>query len=54
VHVANILEHETHPDPTIILPSQINSAYLADLGLAHREELWRDQCLIPKEDAMAQ
>jgi HD-like signal output (HDOD) protein/CheY-like chemotaxis protein len=44
VHVANILEHEAHPDPAIILPSQINTAYLKDLGLAGREEEWRRQC----------
>ncbi|MGD1085105.1 MAG: response regulator [Verrucomicrobiota bacterium] len=53
VHVANILEHETHPDLSIILPSQINSAYLAELGLAHREEQWRRQCHISNEPALA-
>jgi len=53
VHAANILEHETHPDPAIILPSQINTAYLADLGLAHHEDRWREQCLIPNEHALA-
>jgi HD-like signal output (HDOD) protein len=44
VHAANILEHEAHPDHSIILPSQINSAYLTDLGLADREDHWRRQC----------
>jgi HD-like signal output (HDOD) protein/ActR/RegA family two-component response regulator len=44
VHVANILEHEAHPDPTIILPSQINTAYLKDRGLAGRVEEWRQGC----------
>jgi HD-like signal output (HDOD) protein/CheY-like chemotaxis protein len=53
VHVANIIEHENHPDPSIILPSQINSAYLSELGLAHREEHWRRQCLISNESALA-
>jgi HD-like signal output (HDOD) protein len=43
VHAANILEHEAHPDPSVILPSQINTAYLQDLRLAGREELWRRQ-----------
>jgi HD-like signal output (HDOD) protein/ActR/RegA family two-component response regulator len=45
VHVANILDHERHPDPSIILPSQINTAYLKDLGLAGRLEDWRRGCL---------
>jgi HD-like signal output (HDOD) protein/CheY-like chemotaxis protein len=41
VHVANILDHETYPDPDVILPSQINGAYLKELGLEHRPEEWR-------------
>jgi putative nucleotidyltransferase with HDIG domain len=45
VHVANILDHETHPDPAIILPSQINTSYLKDMGLAGRVEDWRRGCL---------
>lgn len=53
VHVANILEHETHPDTSIILPSQINTNYFAELGLSHREELWRAHCLPPNAHAMA-
>jgi HD-like signal output (HDOD) protein len=53
VHAANILEHETHPDPSIILPSQINTTYLTELGLGRREEVWRAQCLIPNTQAMA-
>jgi putative nucleotidyltransferase with HDIG domain len=44
VHVANILDHEKHPDPTIIMPSQINTSYLKDLGLAGRVEDWRRGC----------
>jgi HD-like signal output (HDOD) protein/CheY-like chemotaxis protein len=36
---------EAHPDPSIILPSQINSAYLQDLGLAGRVDHWRRQCV---------
>jgi HD-like signal output (HDOD) protein/ActR/RegA family two-component response regulator len=44
VHVANILDHEHHPDPTIILPSQINTSYLKDMGLAGRVEDWRRGC----------
>jgi hypothetical protein len=46
VHAANILEHEAFPDPTIILPSQINTAYLEDLGLADRPDRWRQHCSI--------
>jgi HD-like signal output (HDOD) protein/CheY-like chemotaxis protein len=53
VHVANILEHETHPDTSIILPSQINSTYLNELGLGNREELWRSHCLPPSSEALA-
>jgi putative nucleotidyltransferase with HDIG domain len=45
VHVANILEHEAHPDASIILPSQINTSYLRDIGLADRVEEWRRGCL---------
>lgn len=44
VHVANILDHESHPDPAIILPSQINTSYLKDLGLVGRVEDWRKGC----------
>ena len=44
VHAANVLEHETRPDPSGILPSQINSAYLKDLDLADHVELWRERC----------
>jgi HD-like signal output (HDOD) protein/CheY-like chemotaxis protein len=45
VHAANILDHEHHPDPAIILPSQINTSYLKDMGLAGRVEDWRQGCL---------
>jgi putative nucleotidyltransferase with HDIG domain len=41
VHAANILDHEAHPDPNIALPSQINSAYLKELGLEQRPDEWR-------------
>jgi putative nucleotidyltransferase with HDIG domain len=44
VHVANILDHEAHPDPNVILPSQINTSYLNDLGLGKRVEPWRKSC----------
>jgi putative nucleotidyltransferase with HDIG domain len=44
VHAANILDHEQHPDPTIILPSQINMSYLSDIGLADRVDDWRRGC----------
>jgi len=44
VHVANILDHEHHPDPSIILPSQINTSYLKAMGLAGRVEDWRRGC----------
>jgi HD-like signal output (HDOD) protein/ActR/RegA family two-component response regulator len=45
VHVANILDHENHLDPAIIMPSQINTSYLKDMGLAGREEDWRQGCV---------
>ncbi len=44
VHAANIFDHEKHPDPNIILPSQINTSYLQDLGLARRVDVWRKAC----------
>jgi HD-like signal output (HDOD) protein len=53
VHAANVLEHEMNPDTSVILPSQINSAYLAELGLAHREEQWRRECVSTTELALA-
>ena len=46
VHAANVLEHETEPDPSVILPSQINSAYLKDLDLGDHVELWRERCQV--------
>ena len=47
VHVANILDHEQHPDAAVILPSQINTSYLKDMGLADRVEDWRRGCRAP-------
>jgi putative nucleotidyltransferase with HDIG domain len=44
VHAANIFDHEKHPDANIILPSQINTSYLQDLGLDRRVETWRKGC----------
>jgi len=44
VHVANILDHENHPDANIIMPSMINTSYLNDMGLAGRVEDWRKGC----------
>jgi HD-like signal output (HDOD) protein len=45
VHVANILDHEHHPDSAVILPSQINTSYLKDMGVAGRLDAWREGCL---------
>ena len=53
VHAANVLEHEMNPDTTVILPSQINSGYLEELGLAQREEQWRQECVSATELALA-
>jgi HD-like signal output (HDOD) protein/CheY-like chemotaxis protein len=44
VHVGNILDHDSHPDPSVIMPSQINTAYLKDLGMVGRVEAWRRGC----------
>jgi HD-like signal output (HDOD) protein/CheY-like chemotaxis protein len=44
VHVANILDHEARPDPAVILPSQINTAYVTELGLQKHIDEWRRQC----------
>jgi hypothetical protein len=42
---ANILDHENHPDPTIIMPSPINTSSLKDMGLAGSVENWHRGCL---------
>jgi HD-like signal output (HDOD) protein len=46
VHAANILDHEARPDPNIILPSQINGAYLKEMELEDRPNEWRKRLLV--------
>jgi HD-like signal output (HDOD) protein len=53
VHVADILDHEINPDRSVLVPTPIHAGYLAELGLAHRAERWRQQCVPAKEWAPA-
>lgn len=48
VHVANVLDHESQPDYNVLIPSQVNMAYLKDIGLADRLDDWRHGCLAAK------
>jgi HD-like signal output (HDOD) protein/CheY-like chemotaxis protein len=54
VHVADILDHEMRPDRSVLIPAAIHTGYLAELGLAHRAEHWRRQCVTGKEQALAE
>jgi HD-like signal output (HDOD) protein/CheY-like chemotaxis protein len=51
VHAANVFDHESQPDYNVLIPSQVNMAYLKDLGLADRVDDWRHGCLAAKADA---
>jgi HD-like signal output (HDOD) protein len=53
VHVADILDHEMNPDPSILVPTSIHAGYLAELGLAHRADYWRRLCGAGEEHAPA-
>jgi HD-like signal output (HDOD) protein/CheY-like chemotaxis protein len=52
VHAANILDHEVHPDPSVLIPTPFHAGYLADVGLAHRTDHWRDRCVREKARAL--
>jgi len=43
VHVANGLEHERQDGVGVMPYSELDREYLAELGLAHRLEFWRDE-----------
>ncbi len=43
VHVANVIQHEMHPDATEVV-SQADLDYLGRLGLGKRFDVWRDAC----------
>ena len=53
VHAADILDHDMHPDNSVLLPASINAGYLAELGLADRPEHWRRKCINNKERSLA-
>jgi HD-like signal output (HDOD) protein/CheY-like chemotaxis protein len=53
VHAADILDHEMHPDRSVLVPTPIHAGCLAELGLTHRVEIWRRQCLTGKLPALA-
>jgi len=41
VHVANVLQHKTQPDPGGSVPSTLDEQYLAELGLTEQVDPWR-------------
>jgi HD-like signal output (HDOD) protein/CheY-like chemotaxis protein len=45
VHAADVLDHEMNPDGSVRVPTPLHAGYLAELGLAHRAEHWRRQCV---------
>jgi HD-like signal output (HDOD) protein/CheY-like chemotaxis protein len=53
VHAADVLDHEMKPDPSVLIPMPIHPGYLAELGLAHRPEYWRQHCVLGRERALA-
>ena len=53
VHVADVFDHEMNPERTVLVPMSIHAGYLAELGLAHRVELWRRQCGVEKRLVLA-
>ena len=42
LHVANVLEHEQHPDQNKVKPAPVDLPYLTELGLLERLDFWRD------------
>jgi len=44
VHVANALEQRSHPSSHIGPPSEVDTSYLADLGLAGQLSAWQRLC----------
>jgi hypothetical protein len=42
VHVANVLVHELNPDKEGTVPSKLDEAYLTDIGMFDRLEVWRE------------
>jgi HD-like signal output (HDOD) protein/CheY-like chemotaxis protein len=46
VHVANVLEHERTAADNAVAVNELDSKYLAALGLTHRADAWRQSSLI--------
>ena len=44
VHVANILEHEMYFAESIQASSELDDAYLTQLGLSRQQTEWRARC----------
>jgi putative nucleotidyltransferase with HDIG domain len=51
VHAANVIAHESWPNPLMLPLAQIDRHYLEQLGLQSRVPFWRENCLTsePKE-----
>jgi HD-like signal output (HDOD) protein len=46
VHVANVLEHERTAADNGVADNELDSKYLATLGLTHRVDAWRESSLV--------
>jgi HD-like signal output (HDOD) protein/CheY-like chemotaxis protein len=53
VHAADILDHEMHPDRSVLVPTAIHAGYMAELGLTNRVEHWRRQCMTGRDRVLA-
>jgi HD-like signal output (HDOD) protein/CheY-like chemotaxis protein len=51
VHAADVFSHQAAPDHPEVLPIQLDQAYLRELGLLDRSELWRRHCQDLKVEA---
>lgn len=51
VHVANVFAHQAAPDPAASITTEVDPDYLLALGIDHRLEEWRSQCLEPEPSA---
>jgi HD-like signal output (HDOD) protein len=51
VHAADAFAHEVHPQHVVGAPSELDRAYLGELGLTDRVPAWREACWVTVERA---